>query len=86
MSKFSFAVGYLFDVRKTIKDARMLFHVKRVVSAFNEVMGSLSNELEFNSAIEHVHMIGRGHRKFGMEKENFQEKDYSPVQVEISVK
>ena len=85
MGKFHFSVALMFDLSKTLKDARLLFHVRRVICLFDEVIEALELPEVYEETLRHIEKVGAGHRKFGMKKENFMV-SLPPGKLRINVK
>ena len=64
MSKFTFAVANDMDYKKTLNDARLLFHIRRVFHSLDSVISCLHDTEQITSQLQHV---GTVHSKYGIE-------------------
>lgn len=70
MGNFDFAVAYELDLERMIDDARVVFHVRRVIYAIDSVISSLHYGLA--DALSHIFQIGSNHARFGLKRIHFE--------------
>ncbi|XP_057316490.1 uncharacterized protein LOC130657518 [Hydractinia symbiolongicarpus] len=71
MGNFDFAVAYELDLERMIDDARVVFHVRRVIYAIDSVISSLHYGLA--DALLHIFQIGSNHARFGLKRIHFED-------------
>ena len=65
MAKFDFAVANNLDYKKTMNDARLSFHIRRVFHTINTVVSCLNDSDFVASQLEHVGAI---HAEYGLQE------------------
>ncbi|XP_057316307.1 uncharacterized protein LOC130657343 isoform X2 [Hydractinia symbiolongicarpus] len=72
MTKFDFAAGYYFDAEKTLNDARLVYHVRRVYQLVDMIIGALDDQLKYNEVMKMIEGIGEVHMKYKIHTVDFE--------------
>lgn len=73
MTKFDFAAGYYFDAEKTLNDARLVYHVRRVYQLVDMIIGALDDQSKYNEAMKMIEKIGEVHMKYKIHTVDFED-------------